>query len=750
MNYRKYLVIGLLSLGILSTELFWTRLFSAEFFYTFAFLILSLAILGLGLGALFLKLFPRLNKPSLLPMWLTLSGFMIIFSVPCVFYINPDFTKLVSEWTQLLKLAAVIILPGLGYFFGGIALAQIFKTDDDQIPGLYMADLTGASIGVIAFVIVMNTWGAETTLLFSAFPILLAAFLSGRGKCKIPPTVVFISGILFLVLAGGIPELKRNEPAKVIYKHWDASAKIKIYDFDSTARGINIDNAANTPVYRTDGKSNEPDSLQAQFDIDVRELIKRFPKCRFLSLGSGGGADVVQALQYNAAEIHAVEVIPHINYLMREGMLKDFSGNIYNNPKVKVITGDARSYIRSFKNRFDIIYSLSSNTFAAFASGSFALAENYIFTKEAFIDYWNALSDSGFVSVEHQFYIPRLVGTLTDALNEMKIANPPAHFAVYDLPALRRKVLLVSKQPLDEKLIAAAYSNSNPGVLKTSRVLFPDNSGRKGNIINAIVKNGWRSVADTVKTDISPCTDDRPFIAQLGLLRNLDFGKLKALTPYEFAGFPISKLILLAILAVCVLIIIPFNMLPYFMKGEKLKPAGWIYFFLIGAAYMMIEVVLLQKYALFIGSTIHTPALVLTVLLVSSGIGSRCSGKFTPGRIFGFIVLWLALETFVFPHTFALFSQAGLTIKMIIAAIYIAPLGFFLGMPFPKAASGYPALVEWAFAVNGSAAVIGSVAVVMIASSFGYMTALSAAGFLYCMAYLASRFMTTNKAFNNY
>jgi hypothetical protein len=177
--------------------------------------------------------------------------------------------------------------------------------------------------------------------------------------------------------------------------------------------------------------------------------MKRFPRCAFLSLGAGAGGDVLQALSYGAAEIHAVEVIPHVNRMMtvddtrgytkaiplppppakpaaagapvptplptatpkpvnnepeRLVSLAEFSGFIYRDPRVRVVTEDARAYVGRFENHFDIIYSLSSNSFAALASGSFALAENYLFTTEAFSDYWKALTPGGFMIFEHQFF----------------------------------------------------------------------------------------------------------------------------------------------------------------------------------------------------------------------------------------------------------------------------------------------------------------------------------------------------------
>lgn len=733
---KKYLCVALISLTILSTELFWTRLFSAEFFYTFAFLVLSLAVLGLGLGALCFKMCPSSNKASLLPLWLSLTGLMILLAVPLVFALQLDFTKLVSQPIAIVKLIAAILLLGAGFFFGGMSIAMIFKTHSQDIPRLYMSDLIGASFGVLFFFIIMNTFGAVVALIGCALPVLLAAIMMGRRWSRVFPVVILILGASYYILRGSLPEQKREERAPVVYKHWDATAKIKVFEFDSTSRGINIDNVANSPVYRFDGNWNKPDSLKFQFNIDVGYLIKKFTQCRFLSLGAGGGTDVLQALQYNSAEVHAVEVVTHINHLLQKGFLREYSGGIYHDPRVKVVTGDARAYVRQFEGKFDVIYSLSSNSWAAFASGAFALAENYLFTTEAFIDYWQALSENGYMSIEHQFYAPRLVVELMDALQQLKVPNPNSHFAVYNLPTLRRKILLISKSPLTVETIQNAYGKLTPKNADFIHLLYPRSPENKDNIYDSIVNSGWKTVADTAKIDISPCTDNRPFIAQLGLMRNIDPDKLQTTPLYEFSGFPLSRIIILIILAVCVVLIVPLNLLPYLKKGEKLAFAPWLYFFAIGVAYMMIEVILIQKYTLFIGSSVYSIALILSVLLVANSFGSRHSNRYQPWIIFTFIGLWLVADIFVFRYSFYLFEKWPLLLRLLWPSLLIAPLGYFMGTPFPMAASRLPGLVDWAFAVNGSASVIGSVLAMLIAFSFGYSVALSAALGVYLLAFL--------------
>ncbi len=478
---------------------------------------------------------------------------------------------------------------------------------------------------------------------------------------------------------------------------------------------------------------------------------------RFCHWDRGAGQDVIQALMYGATEIHAVEVNPHINKMMLEGDPKgyivrdssvvdstgrlvtcaEFSGHIFKDPRVKVISEDARTYVRRHKNKFDVIYSLSSNTWAAFGSGSFALAENYIFTTEAFKDYWQALTDDGFLSMEHQVYMPRLVAELIDALNDLGVENPTDHFTVYNLPKLRRNLLLLSKRPLTDEIRRDAYKAMRDERHDFIEYLYPAPDSLESNIVNQIVTNGWRAAADSSKINISPCTDDRPFVAQLGLWRNFTREKLDGINPYaEFSGFPVSKIIIFTILAVVIVLMIPLMFVPYLTRGEKLCPAGWLYFFLIGVAFMSVEVVLIQKYALFIGASVYSIATVLLSLLIASGVGSRFAGRVPVSSAFFGILVWILVELFLLKFITASLTGLPMIARAIAAGALVFPLGFFMGIPFPKGALRVGTLVDWGFAVNGVASVLGGTAIVLVSFTWGFAVALQVAAVCYAAAWL--------------
>jgi hypothetical protein len=401
-----------------------------------------------------------------------------------------------------------------------------------------------------------------------------------------------------------------------------------------------------------------------------------------------------------------------------------------------VVTEDAQTYVKRHPNTFDIIYSVSSNTWAALGSGAFALSENYLFTTEAFEDYWNALTDEGFLSMEHQMYMPRLVSEVRDALDDIGVANPTDHFAVYNLPRIRRNVLLLSKRPLTDDLRYRAFGELTPEYQQHIHPLFPAPDSLQSNLINQIVLNGWRAMADSAAINLSPCTDDRPFIAQMGLWRGLGAQDLERVSQYaEFRGFPMSKLIIVIIIGIVGVLLLPLNLLPYLGRGDTLRPVPWLYFATIGMAFMSAEVVLIQKYTLFIGASVYSIGTVLFTLLVTSGIGSQLSRRFDMRLTFLGIGGWLLLEIIAFAPLTESLAFLPMAFRILVTGILIAPLGFLMGIPFPQGALRIGERVDWAFAVNGAASVLGATLIVLVAFTHGFTVALTIGAALYLAAF---------------
>jgi hypothetical protein len=566
MTRYRLTIITLVSLPLLPLDVFWTRILPPAFFSTFAFLALSLAIMGLGLGALALRLFPSFRRDAALGVFLSLTGLAAIAGPPLVFELGIDFQLMFSSRIMVGKVALMIVLLASAFFFGGVAVGWLSRRNSSDMPRLYAADLAGAGLGVFAAIWAMNQFGTPAAAFLSVLPVFLAALIASPWWLKLFPVALIAVLAVLVPRAPGLLELERRERAVVIYKHWDAMAKVKAYAYGGGVwRGLEIDNVANTPVIPFDGDWEHwyENPANSEWDINSGYLIDQFDDCTFLSLGVGGGADVLQALDQEAMEVHAVGVNGHINRMLTEGdpsgyilmdstvvdstgaivTMAEFSGHIYNEPRVTVVTVDARTYGKRHKNKFDVFYSLSSNTWAALGSGAFALTENCLFTVEAFKDYWNALTDGGYLSMEHQVYMPRLVTQVKIALEELGVENPFDHFAVYNLPRMRRNLLLLSKRPLTDDFPYRAFGELTPEYQQHMYPLYPAPDSVKSNLVNQIVLNGWEAMADSAAINLSPCTDDRPFVAQMRLWKNVDHIEGGQVSRYaEFQGFPMSKL----------------------------------------------------------------------------------------------------------------------------------------------------------------------------------------------------------------
>lgn len=122
----------------------------------------------------------------------------------------------------------------------------------------------------------------------------------------------------------------------------------------------------------------------------------------------------------------------------------------------------------------------------------------------------------------------------------------------------------------------------------------------------------------------------------------------------------------------------------------------------------MVEVVLIQRYEIFLGSPIVTFATVLGALLVCSGFGSLWSGGISPRGTYaalGALLGLLAIHLWWIPALLPLSAGLPLPGKVAVVVGSLAPLAFCMGVPFPfvmRAAQGRlePAAAALLFALN--------------------------------------------------
>jgi len=82
--------------------------------------------------------------------------------------------------------------------------------------------------------------------------------------------------------------------------------------------------------------------------------------------------------------------------------------------------------------------------------------------------------------------------------------------------------------------------------------------------------------------------------------------------------------------------------------------------------------------------------------------------------------------------------KTGSLSRYLFSIILIAPLGLCMGMPFPMALANIsqtaPALIPWAWGINGCASVISAILATLIAMQFGFTVLIFLAVVLYGVA----------------
>ena len=198
-----------------------------------------------------------------------------------------------------------------------------------------------------------------------------------------------------------------------------------------------------------------------------------------------------------------------------------------------------------------------------------------------------------------------------------------------------------------------------------------------------------------------------------------------------------------------------------------------LYFLAIGFAFLFIEIASIQRFVLFLGHPVYAIPVVLCGFLFFAGIGSGMAPKLTarlealrarspqsePIRISSADRLFrcfararhppLALAVAGIGTAALLHLVVALPLfrwlmplpgafKIAVSLVLIAPLAFFMGMPFPLAlvrvAAARSALVPLAWGINGCASVLSAILAILLAMSLGFNAVVLIAIGLYVVA----------------
>lgn len=717
-----------------------TRIYSATIWYHFAFVAISIALLGWGLGGMVAHIWRRFRAAT--AKHAAIAALLYGLSLPLCLWV------LVRFPFDFSRLPLYFVLPLAPFLLAGITLSIIFDLHRERAGSLYFVDLLGASLGAVSVTLFLQTLGGEATVLVASAAALLA---SASLSLKLRPIAIVLGIVvvgcavvnerdsLFRVIPGTIKAMRkdmdRHPNARVSQEGWNAYSRISAVEGVTGLARLYIDSDAWTSVYPWDGRV---ESVQGVRD-SYRALPFRFePDAETLVIGPGGGADVVAALASGSRRVTACEMNPlMLKFVRHYGAL---AGNLYDRPDVEVVQSEGRNFISRTDKKFDVIFLGFVDSWASVASGGLSLSENYLYTTEAFRAYMDHLKDNGMlVILRWDADVPRLVSNSVALLGAPEAARRVAVMMEdrkvntdgSDPPQM---LFMLKKTPFtatQRMEMTTSWSRlAQPIIVPESAAVAPYDGLLSGRVSPAAYE-----AASPAR--VGPVFDDAPFYFATdrpwGMSRNIARGFFDAL----FA----PSLILLALF-------VAFGK----PRGERIGPyaSSIVYFSALGFGFIAVELSLLQHLTLLVGHPIFTLSLLLFTLLAFGGIGSAVSSAVPVRLACAGVALLGVAEALLLPKLVPALLSLPLTGRMIMAALFIAPLGLLMGMPFPRGlqrtGQGPLPAPPFYWGLNGVLSVIGSVTTVFIALIAGFQVAMLVGCACYLVAAGASAFMTGQQA----
>ncbi len=758
MNRRLiFFGISLITLSVLMLELSLTRLFSATMYYHFAFMAISLALFGSGASGVFIYIVQRGLKPERTGQWLSAAAMLFALSNLFSLYVilaNPlTFETGPENYYRLARIYGATALP---FFFAGCAVTLAITRLATEISKLYLFDLAGAALGCLLLIPVLNTIGAiNIVLLVSALAAsagVLFGIASEGNRAVAVFSLVLAFGLAGLVVYNSnthridIRKSKGFEEKGLLFSKWNSFSRITVEgSFDTTVE-IKIDADAATGISKDASNSAiHQDALDALSAL--AHNLKR--DANVLIIGPGGGNDVMAARVFGQKHITAVEINPIIAHdVMSSEPFKSYSGSIYQQPNVRLVVDEGRSFIRNSKDRYDIIQATMVDTWAATAAGAFSLSENNLYTVEAFKDYVTHLTDDGVLTMTRWYFEPpdqllRLITLSRTMMSELGISNPARHIML-----VRDARTGYDRTPATYIFKRSEFTDNEVRVIEDVagrndfQLLFTPLT-RPPNVFTQMIE-----APDA--TNVEPTRDNNPFFFNSVRLANLS--NVIEGTTGEWQKTNLGTSILFALFAITSVLVLLFIIGPLVLiRGRALatgvgtKLAYLLYFACLGAGFIIVEVAMIQKFILFLGHPVYSLAVVLFSVLAFSAIGSYLSGRVSQERLTPALMkLLLILVALVVVYIVALppifYGLVGLAreIRIVLAVVLMATLAMVMGMPMPIGirllARNAPEIIPWAWGVNGATSVMGSVAALVIAIMTGFNQALMIGAGLYLLA----------------
>jgi spermine/spermidine synthase len=654
-------------------------------------LALLLCFLGFGLGCALARQRPRWQAAVI-----ALVGLIVIVRLP---WRGPQNMESLSQYlgasqdieiwathaahnTTVLLLAvavATILLFLITYIF--IPIGQTVSRQIELAPRPlygYSWNLAGSLVGILAFFAV--SWLAlPPAIWFTAILAGMALLQSHRGDTlRLAAAIV---PVVFLLVDPATPHH---------FNLWTPYQQIELVDDNfpdgELARAlIRVNHTGYQFIANLspDFLARHPQLLHEPQDENPYNLPFRFtsPNPSVLIVGSGAGNDVAAALRHQSRAVDAVEIDPKILDLGR----RRHPEHPYDDPRVSAHLTDARAFMKRTTARYDLILFGLLDSHTQLSDYSNMRLDNFVYTEESFREARALLAPDGILFIKFQINHPFVGRRLAEMLTST-FGKAPVVFVA----------------PSSYSASATCFAISASGQVEARLAADPR--------LRGFVAGSHPAFLDIPQVAVT--TDDWPYLYHQGHWIPGIFYLLSALVILLAAVF-------------------------YFQIPEARTRIPSLFFFNMGAGFLLLETQVVSRLALYFGTTWQVNGIViaaiLSALLLANFVIEKQQRAWPRAWTLTGILAGIALAYFV---PFQRIPGSAALVGSFAAIVFAIPV-FFAGLLF---ASEFRAVESPAAALGANmlGAVVGGL-LENLSLVVGMKALLVVAAILYALAALGFR-----------
>jgi len=344
------------------------------------------------------------------------------------------------------------------------------------------------------------------------------------------------------------------------------------------------------------------------------------PSPSVLIVGSGTGNDVAAALRNGSSEVDAVEIDPAILALGK----REHPERPYDSPVVKVNLTDARAFLKRSSRHYDLALFALLDSHTQFSDYSNMRIDNFVYTMESFREARDHLNPNGVLFLKFAVDRPWMGRRLSRMLQQT-FGRPPLVFYAGSSYTPAAVCFAVSASGQSEEALA-----------------------RDPSLAAFVSRNRF----STDSKDVPVTTDDWPYLYQ------------------EVRSIPRTYLSL-AVLVILVTLGF-YSRIP----AARQQPPS-LFFFSMGAGFMLLETQVISRLALYFGTTWQVNGVVISILLTALLVANKVVGYFPKSLSRDWIVVPLLAGLLVaYGLPFARVPGEPALVGAMVAIVFAVPVVF--------------------------------------------------------------------------